>query len=287
MAIRTGIQLAVPFSLSRLNNEGRYPLKWHPPYIVQPKLNGERCRCIVENGRCLLLSSSEDIIPAVPHINSQALKFLPNGEYDGELYTHGLTWSEIHSVVSREINLHPNYERLNYHIFDIIMSGSQADRTRRLQSISFPIDSPILQVETSIAYSYSELLSLYDQYIDLGYEGFIIRHIDSPYEKKRVSSMMKFKPKATDTYTLLSIYEAISEDGVLLGMVGGFVCCDSEMTQFSVGAGKLTHPERKRIWSNYLQDSSYIIPGRLLEIEYQTMSDKKKVPLFSRAIRII
>ena len=99
--------------------------------------------------------------------------------------------------------------------------------------------------------------------------------------------MMKFKPKATDTYTLLSIYEAMSENGIPLGMVGGFVCCDSELTQFSVGAGKLTHPERKKMWERYLSSPTSLIDGKMLEIEYQTMSDKKKIPLFSRAVRII
>jgi len=287
MAIRKGIQLAEPFSLRRLSNSGRFHLKWYPPYLVQPKLNGERCRCIVSSGRCILLSSSEDIIPAVPHINLHALRCLPDGEYDGELYTHGLTFSEIHSIVSREVNLHPEHEKIDYHIFDLVTDGPQHERLRRLNAISFPTSGPIKRVPTHIAHTYTELMNLYDTFIGEGYEGFIIRHIDSPYERKRIAGMMKFKPKCRDTYTLLSIYEATSESGVPLGMVGGFVCCDDMQTQFSVGAGKLSHSDRKLIWAKYCDSPHEVVFGRMLEVEYQTMSDKAKVPLFSRAVRII
>ena len=52
---------AVPFEQKRLN-------KWEPPYILQPKYDGVRCRAVpVENGY-LLLSSEENVVFSVPHI---------------------------------------------------------------------------------------------------------------------------------------------------------------------------------------------------------------------------
>ena len=286
MAIRSGIQLAMPFEERRILNNGRFQTRWTPPYIVQPKLNGERCRMLVEDGRCLLLSSSEDIIPAVPHINQAGLA-LPNGEYDGELYVHGMSWAEIHSIVSRETNIHPNNGKMELHLFDEVNNAPQWYRLQCLNAKLLTLkDGPIKRVPLNIAGNLSDLYQLYDKYIELGYEGFIVREMNSLYERKRIGGMMKFKPKKTDHYEIVGIYEAISEDGKPLGMIGGFNCKDSEGTPFSVGAGKLSHIARRNSWIEYeIFPENYI--GRYLEIEYQTMSDKNRVPLFSRAVRVV
>ena len=282
---RTGIQLAVPFSESRLLNNGRYGTKWTPPYILQPKLNGERCRMIVTGGRCLLLSSTEEIISSVPHINEQG-KVFPDGEYDGELYVHGMTFSEIHSIVSRTSTMHPQYMKMELHLFDLMNNSPQYERLLKLRELRLRLGNCIKLVRLEIAQTPSQIMNLYDSFIKEGYEGFIIRQIDSPYVRKRSSLMMKFKPKETDTYIILDLFEAISESGQPLGMVGKFFCMDDMKTPFKVGAGKLSHMERKLLWEKYL-DSPYSIVGHLLEVEYQTMSDKNHVPLFSRAVRII
>jgi ATP-dependent DNA ligase len=285
MATRSGIQLAYPFEERRLRNEGRFQLRWQPPYIIQPKLNGERCRMIVESGRCLLLSSSEDIIPAVPHINQAGLG-LPDGEYDGELYVHGLTWSEIHSIVSREQNLHPEYGKMEYHVFDLVSGNAQAHRLDILFHLRPFFKPPLHIVDTLIVHTLEEIMDCYDSFIDKGYEGFILRHLDAGYKRARTPAMMKFKPKQTDSYPIVLMYEAVDKDGTPKGMLGGFDCIDDMSTPFSVGAGKLTHDERRELWAQWLDDPGSFT-GRLLEIEYQTMSDKANIPLFSRAVRIL
>lgn len=283
---RTGIQLAYPFEERRLRNEGRFSLCWHPPYIIQPKLNGERCRLINAGGRVLLLSSTEEIISTVPHIN-QAGTLLPPGEYDGELYVHGWTFSEIHSVVSSTVTIHPRAQEMQLHLFDVITSESQAERIERLDRIksiyNLELSDPRIQfVRTHIAWNRSEIMSYYDQFIAAGYEGFILRHIDAPYSRKRSAAMMKFKPKQKDHYLIVGVKEAISESGTPLSMLGAFICDDGMGETFDPAAGQLTHHERRIIWEKFKDDPNSII-GQQLEVAYQTMSDKKGVPLFCRA----
>ncbi|HUW44833.1 MAG TPA: hypothetical protein VMW50_03465 [Dehalococcoidia bacterium] len=286
MAIRSGIQLAEPFSERRILNQGRFKTTWSQPWIVQPKLNGERCRLIKEGSRCLLLSSSEDIIPAVPHINQAGLS-LPDGEYDGELYVHGMSWSEIHSIVSRETNMHSNSGVMELHLFDLIDNSPQWFRLQNLNKIlqSIP-NGPIKSVPVRVSDSLEKLYSLYEQYIEMGYEGFIVREMNSFYTRRRVGAMMKFKPKKTDHYMIARVIEAISEEGKPLGMIGAFECVDTEGTYFKVGAGKLSHDARRNSWIDYKIFPEHF-KGEYLEIEYQTMSDAKGVPLFSRAVRIV
>jgi ATP-dependent DNA ligase len=285
--IRKGIQLAMPFEERRLLNQGRFSVRWTPPYLVQPKLNGERCRLLREGEACLLLSSTEELILSVPHIQQWGLKHLPQGEFDGELYVHGWTWSEIHSVVGRTTNLHPDYAAMELHLFDWPSRNEpQLMRSVELRRLIEPMVGPIKLTPSHVCSTLEEVYQLYDRFIGEGYEGFIVRELSAYYERKRSGAMMKFKPKATDHYEIVGVYEAISEDGIPKGMVGGFNCIDDMRTLFSVGAGKLSHNKRIQIWQQWLDTPQYII-GSLLEVEYQTMSDKNKVPLFSRAVRII
>ena len=74
-----GIMKAYPFEEKRL-------AKWEPPYIVQPKYDGVRCRAVpLDNGDFLLLSSEENPIFSVPHINEALKCCAPQWELDGEL----------------------------------------------------------------------------------------------------------------------------------------------------------------------------------------------------------
>ena len=223
----------------------------------------------------------------MPHINEAGL-LLPQGEFDGELYVHGWTWAEIHSVVSTTSTMHPNYGAMQLHLFDIITEGSQINRliqlNQRFRSNGLP---PCLQlVAPHMANTLEEVYQIYEKFIGLGYEGFIIRHVDATYLRRRSPAMMKFKPKAKDEYLITGVYEAISQDGKGKGMVGGFNCIDDMGTTFSVGAGKLSHLDRHVYWERWLDYPEWF-KSKILEVEYQTMSDKKRVPLFSRAVRII
>ena len=80
---RSGIMLCYPFEEKRL-------AKWSPPYVVQPKLDGERCRYKQYEGGSFLLSSQENVIFGAPHIKHYLDSVCPTGLHlDGELYCHG------------------------------------------------------------------------------------------------------------------------------------------------------------------------------------------------------
>lgn len=280
MSKRVGIQLCYPFEERRI-------LKWSPPWLVQPKLDGERARLLVEPGRgglnrCLLLSSSEDLITSVPHILEAALR-LPQGEYDGELYVHGLNQNQIHSIVSRKVSLHPDSHKVEFHIFDLISEAPQYERLRTLHTIpNWP--SCFKKVLTTVCDDLKSLYSLYDRFISEGYEGFVVRNLDAPYLRRRATHMLKFKPKKTDLYPIWDAEEAISESGDPLSMIGAFVCQDIDGTTFKVGAGHLSHTQRHSLWEEF-KDTG--LKGASLEVEYQTLSTRNRVPLFSRALTVL
>ena len=285
MADRKGILLFEPFSERRLLNQGRYRTTWSPPYALQRKLDGERCRAqVYENGTCLLLSASEEIISTVPHINLFFAENFPPGEYDGELYVHGWSQGKIHSVLYTTTRVHEDAHKMEFHLFDVKTRECQADRIKHYYSL--PFAGPIHRVDTTICWNLKDIMSEYDKYIAEGYEGFIIRELSSLYIERRTQLGMKFKPKKKDQYKIIGVNEAIDKYGNPKGMVGSFVCTDDMGSRFDPGAGKLKHDKRKEIFEQFKDDPTSVI-GHDLLVEYQTLSSKNKVPHFSRAVRIL
>ena len=267
MAERKGIQLAYPFEEKRC-------IKWGYPILNQPKLDGERCRILNMGDRCLLLSSSEEVIASVPHINQAVMSQLPIGEYDSELYVHGWTWEQIHSVVSRTRNIHPDHGKMQLHIFDLITENVQWERTAALNKLSPTFDLPLVHVPHEIAFDFEQLMNQYRHWLDLGYEGFICRHIQSIYIRKRSTCMMKFKPKKSDSYKIIGYKEELSKDGHLKGRLGAFVCIGNDGTEFSVGSG-FTHLQRLGYWQHREE-----LIGKMIKVEYQHITSGKRVPRF-------
>ena len=283
MSKRSGIQLAYPLEERRLTNP---KFGWYWPVIVQPKLNGERSRVTITSLGHDLLSSECNRIVSVPHINKQLISLyrrLPFVPLDGELYVHGWDLNEIRSVVSRqsEKTQHPLSELMEFHIFDLISDSLQLERTHLLYNrYSKFFGDNIKLVPLKIAHNMSEIMEFYDYFLAMKYEGIIVRHIKSHYIKKHSRFMLKFKPKKEDYYEIAYATEAMSKDGVPLNMIGAFECRDLEGTTFGIGAGKLTHDERRNLW----KDRQSLV-GKFCHVQYQTISPRG-APLFGLCIDI-
>ena len=75
---REGIMLAKPF-------EDRLLQSMEPPYLIQRKINGERCLATISEFGVELRSSEGNIFGTVPHVNKELASMkLPYGVYDGE-----------------------------------------------------------------------------------------------------------------------------------------------------------------------------------------------------------
>lgn len=274
---RKGIMLCYPFEEKRLQ-------KWDPPYIVQPKLDGERCRAIINSeGNCILLSSTEEIIYGVPHIVKM---FEQTGmrdiEFDGELYRHGWVFEKIHGVVSRTVNLHPDHHMIQFHCFDIVEVGVTAQRLTHLITLDREISSPsFVRVYSHICNSLEDVLKCYDEIIHQGYEGIIVRNIHSPYIRTRSTGIMKFKPKKSDTYKIVGFEQEVSISGELKDSLGALILVSDEGTTFNVGSG-FTADQRKTYWE--VRDG---LIGMQCHIQYQHLTAGKHIPRFPVFVSVL
>ena len=269
--MRKGIMLAYPLSEKRLST-------WNPPFIVQPKLNGERCRVLWLNDKPVMVSSEENIIHSMPHILEQ-LERLPKEfhiELDGELYNHGMPFEDIHSRVSRHTNIHPDYSKMEYHIFDLPSNQMQVERTLELLRFKDSLDKlpNLITVPTFTCENFGEILDIFNSITKLNYEGLIIRHNANFYVRRRSTGMMKFKPKSFDTYTIVNTIEEESASGELKGRLGAFVVSDEDGREFKV-AGSVPHDVKYKLWENRAN-----LVGKQLTIGYQHHS-KDGIPMFA------
>ena len=271
--MRSNIQLCYPFEEKRLN-------KWKPPYIIQPKLDGERCRAIYDGTEWHLLSSECNIINSVPHIN-EALNHYPTyNEYDGELYCHELPFEEIHSRVGRTTNLHEDFHKMEYHIFDIINDYPQAMRTIQLGKLgSF---GHIKLVPHKLAETFESVIEVYHQFLSENYEGMIVRNYMASYVRKRSVYMMKFKPKKSDFYKIVGFNEEMDKNGNPKGSLGSFTCVsEDEATLFNVGSG-FTKLQREEYW-----EIRQTLIGDYCNVEYQNITSGKGVPRFPIFVEVL
>lgn len=278
--MRQGIMLCYPYEEKRFN-------KWGKRAFLQPKLDGDRCRAIFdEKGNVTLLSSEENVITSVPHINKELeASGLLNIELDGELYVHGMSHEDIHSIVSRKANLHNNYMLMEYHIFDIASHKGQGERLNLLDKILLNSGfNSVKGVETSIVESEDDIARALEFYMENCYEGIILRDLYSPYKRSRSTSIMKCKPTKSDTYKIVMAIEEEDIKGNPKNALGALVLTSDEGTHFNVGTG-FTREQRETLWKSIMTIPGFL-NNKYVEIKYQEITSARGVPRFPVFIKI-
>lgn len=277
---RQGIMLAYPATEKAVLNLG-------DSCFAQPKLNGERAIVTWFHNEPVLLSSYGNEFKYLQHVKEAIKESFGYNQLclDGELYKHGWTREKIHSAVSRKKKRNPDIAEIEFHIFDFKADQSQWQRiytlTQKKEQDCF--NWPLVYVPYEIISTASQdWMNTVYKYTLKGYEGTIFRSPIYSYEEKRSKGMLKFKPTETDEYKILGIAEAFSKDGEPKSMVGAFFVQGDDGTVFKVGAGKLNHSERKRLWK---EEKS--LTGKMLEVKHELLKTRTGVPLCAVALRII
>lgn len=277
--------LCYPFSEQRLST-------WPKPYIVQPKINGNRCRAIISDGKATLLSSQGNEIKSVPHINKELLYHFPGhqAELDGELYKHGMPLNEIRSIVSKQNSLDYRYQQMEFHIFDTVCDLPQGLRLLGVKmdfnpDMEVELDTNLYRVKILPNYltnSVEEIMEILGKFYSAGFEGVVVRNSIGYYKRSRSTDIMKLKPMRTGTFLITSYQEEISIDGVPKDSLGALTLVHNNQ-EFNVGTGPLlTRANRFNLW----QDRKSL-KGKLAKIRYQELTAARGVPYCPSLLEII
>lgn len=202
-----------------------------PEYVlVQPKLDGMRA-IINETG---MYSRKGNPIFSVPHLyalSKELLRLLPPGtQLDGELYNH-VYKHDFEKLISILRTQKPTVEELEhaekmveYHLYDLILPNSVPTEERQniLTSIYDLLDlrgSAIVRVPTHLVPS-TRITELYEDYLNRGYEGVMVRYTDKEYVNGRTKYLLKVKATMQEEFEICEIQEG---KGNRAGMAGRVV----------------------------------------------------------------
>lgn len=266
----------------------KYPEKAHklPKEIygvaLQPKVDGLRCFVEkMESGSIRFTSRSGKVFTFIPHIASEAEKFLSTGDIlDGELYIPGKDLQDIMSVVSPSKNIkEEELKEVKLYWYDFIPANKVSDTYReRFLECEFEFGDSIVKLETAVftleesqAAGYEEavltnsetfleiLENQFDNYIARGYEGLMIRDIEAPYFfGRRTTSLLKYKKMLSDEFKIIDILESDNDEAPR------FVCDLRNGNEVTV---RLKGDKEQNLI--YLTNKAEYI-GKWLTINYQT-----------------
>jgi DNA ligase-1 len=249
------------------------------PVYSQPKLDG--IRCIVKKDG--MWSRNGKKIISAPHIfEAMEPLFISNPDliFDGELYADKFAndFNAICSLVKKTKptvdDLEASAEQIQYHIYDLPSHNTHFSiRIGALNKLALPKCCVI--VLTDFVETENELMELYEEYVNEGYEGQMIR-LDKPYENKRSKSLLKHKSFIDEEYTILGVEEGI---GNKTGMVGSFIFESKTGKRFN-SSPKFNWEECQRMWSERDQ-----LIGKSATVKYFNLTPDG-IPRFPYVIKI-
>ncbi len=206
------------------------------PILVQPKLDGMRCLG-TPKGK---ISRKNKEILTMDHID---LTGIGSNILDGELYVHGLSFQDNMKLIKKVTK---DTDKVVYHVYDLpSASGGFLERYSKLSEAVEGI-SNIEIVKTVIVQSEDELMKVHNLFINMGYEGSIIRlDNDTEYEfNKRSSNLLKLKDFVDAEYRIIDVVPSDKnpEQGVVR-------CVSEDGQEFNCGMKK-SHAERVDILKN-------------------------------------
>ena len=183
------------------------------PCLCQPKYDGVRCT-ISKDSDGIHIISRKGKPYNIPHLAkwaSQNSWILP---LDGEIYTHkNLTFQQIVSSVKK---LSGDTSKLRYVVYDKPVTDlSNRDRWRDVCADfeKIPEGSPAYRSDGVYCSNFEQVTKYHTKCVKEGYEGIIIRNLETPYAFGfRSSGLIKMKDFYTDEFMVEDVLEATGRD---------------------------------------------------------------------------
>ena len=294
------VMLADKVPPADLNLDTPKALKLLPSRIVtQYKIDGYRLNIhVTYDGDVNIRTRNGKVVYGYSDLEREAAEKLPRGYvYDGEIVAPELfEWiagnmkSQIATAANRdlfsEVMSHAFSKESDkkgiFNMFDMVpldqwksqdTTETYEQRLNRIAQLIEPLElSCIVVVPTSRVYhkdnpdDLKAIVDEFHQFLSVGWEGLMIKNLDSPYEFKRTKNLLKMKLMDTVDLTVIDVFEGT---GKYEGMMGG-VHCDYKGYPLGVGSG-WSDDQRQQFWA----DPNSIV-GHTIEVAYQAETSNKQ-----------
>lgn len=205
---------------------------------------------------------------------------------DGEIYLPGYTINQINHFV-KDANCVEN-KLLQFWCYDIMMEGNQAHRNMYRYHIKKPTSfnsikehynnkERLIILHNKYITNNNEAIDARNHFINLGFEGLILRNAKTNYQygRRRANYMEKFKDAAEGDFIILDIYKEKKRDLPIL-LCKNDINDEKFETRLSV-----SHIVQREV---LFDSQSYI--GRTVHIEYGERSGVSRVPFHIKTVVI-
>ena len=246
---------------SRTGEDWTAKMSWMDDIIIQ-RLDKELIDAMIEEGVCL----------------------------DGELYIPGYSVNDINSFV-KNTNLKQHY-LLQYWCYDLCYENMTATHRMQLKSkwcsAAYWINiktkeehlnnkNPFVLLSNYFISNYDEAITARNNYIDLGFEGLIIRNPNSEYQfGKRNQAMFKFKKIDDGKFVIVDIKSEHKRKDLPLFVLRN----DINEELFECSINKPQDVQREIL----INKEKYV--GKYMFVEYRERSGCAQVPFHARGINI-
>lgn len=269
----------------------------------QYKINGLRCiiTAYTQNDMFkpirLRFQSREGIIwNTLENLSDYLLSIIPTNiirdmidgyvALDGEIYLPGYTINQINHFV-KDANCVEN-KLLQFWCYDIMMEGNQAHRNMYRYHIKKPTSfnsikehynnkERLIILHNKYITNDNEAIDARNHFINLGFEGLILRNAETDYQygRRRANYMEKFKDATEGDFIIIDIYKEKKRDLPIL-LCKNDINNEKFETRLSV-----SHMVQREV---LFDSQSYI--GRTVHIEYGERSGVSRVPFHIKTVVI-
>lgn len=251
-------------------------------WYASPKLDGIRAVYKVAEHKLYTrqgkeITGFEQIKAACKRICEQAaFSFL-----DGELFTPQYGFQEQQGAVVAKTCDEKQQEirdAMRFNIFAALPAVDTPQMVHRLQALEPKVEEVIYIVpQQPVNCNPRDIKQLAKTYVDMGYEGIMLRHPKNPYSWKRDNDLLKFKFFQEMDLTIVDLFEGNNK---YEGKMGGMICkgileqTDQDGEPFlleivtEVGSG-FTDAQRVEFWA--MRDQ---LIGKTVEVQFQNITDR-------------
>jgi ATP-dependent DNA ligase len=256
------------------------------PCFVQPKFDGTRtiAVCGIPEGKPCLFSRQRKAYPHLEHIE-KVIRLLPKGLIlDGELFTTEFDFQSIVGLVKKktltpeELLLH---NKIQLHLYDVIDTEEDFETRYAMLEQVFErygdlFDDVLQLCPTEEIEKAEDLEAKHDEYVDLGYEGLMIRNKDGMYlTGPRSNDLLKMKKFSDDEFEIVGFKDGEGrEEGCVI-----WQCKTKEGATFHCRP-EGTLEEKKELFKH---GADYI--GKFLTVRYQELTNDG-IPRFPIGVAI-
>lgn len=263
----------------------KYVSKLPKDVCVQPKLDGARCNiywCNIAQKVVARTRTGKDYSAVLDHVVEEVVTLLTQNKslvLDGELYNHELkeNFEKMMSLVRQgkpgKWDMEQAVEMIEYHVYDVYNKDNPAakfDERDTLVKLIFNAASfKYLKQVPTIMCNLDEHQDIEDAYLELGYEGIMVRLTDSTYKVDGRSQGLLKKKVFTDAE--FEILEVVEGEGSWKGCAKKLVIRLPDGRTQSTGIDGSAEINKERL------ENKHLLIGKLATVRYFRLTSDNKL----------